>query len=64
MKLDTINRMASAAAEQALRVIDEKPAWEHAELKVRLAGLIADVIELTTKRERRNDRRRVARTRA
>lgn len=64
MKLDTINHMASAAAEQALRIVDERPDWERAELKGRLAGMIADWIEMTTRRERRNDRRRVARTRA
>lgn len=64
MKLETIEHMASAAAEQALLIVEERPDWERAVLKARLAGLIADWIEMTTRRERRNDRRRVARTRA
>lgn len=64
MKQATIDELAKAAAAQAMRIIAETDDGDAVTRQARLRGLMFDWLEMATRREARNDRRRVGRKRA
>jgi hypothetical protein len=64
VKQATIDELAKAAAAQAMRIIAETDDWDLVARRDRLQGMISDWLEMATRREARNDRRRVGRKRA
>ncbi|TXM72175.1 hypothetical protein FV226_13175 [Methylobacterium sp. WL12] len=64
MKAETINELARAAAEQAEDIFSKTRDGDPAARCVRLRKMFADWLRHATERERRNDRRRIGRTRA
>ncbi|MCK2055279.1 hypothetical protein [Methylobacterium sp. 37f] len=64
MKQVTIDELAKAVAAHAMRIIAETNDADPVGRRARLHGMLTDSLEMATRREARNDRRRVGRKRA